>query len=304
MYKAARAVLLREQGYVNVWHISSHSPVCARARVQQNQGVALPFTALLKASRPVLIEGVLHSDGVDTTNLFGAVQHVENLEPLEHLQQLWLGRNRIAEVTGGFDTLTGLRQLSLQANRLESISGLEALTALEELYLSQNGIQCISGLESLSLLKVLDLAYNPITKVCMPTLTASQSCRHANARTRIGWYTKMAALSFSFRKQPTVYTVSDASSSLAMLPSMPCTVRARVQVEGLDQQALLTDLWLNDTQVADLDHLESALSACMHTLEVVYLANSPAAASTQAYLLFMKALLPKLEYLDSTPVAR
>eukprot|EP00892_Ulva_mutabilis_P001629 jgi/Ulvmu1/11467/UM077_0010.1 len=167
------------------------------------------------------------------------IKVVESLGPLVQLQQLWLGRNRIADVGRGLDTLTNLRQLSLQANRLESIGGLEALTALEELYLSQNGIHCISGLESLALLKVIDLAYNPITKV-----------------------------------------------------------------EGLAAQTLLTDLWLNDTQVADLDHLESALQACRDTLEVVYLANSPAAQSTQAYLLFMKALLPKLEYLDSTPITR
>lgn len=75
-------------------------------------------------------------------------------------------------------------------------------------------------------------------------------------------------------------------------------------MEGLDHQSSLTDLWLNDTQVMDLDHLESALEACKHSIEVVYLANTPAAASTKAYLLFMKALLPKLEYLDSTPIVR
>lgn len=93
------------------------------------------------------------------------LQKIENLDPLVQLQQLWLGRNRIAVVAGGLRSLTGLRQLSLQANRLEEISGLETLTGLEELYLSQNGIQCICGLETLTALKVLDIAYNPIKKV-------------------------------------------------------------------------------------------------------------------------------------------
>lgn len=93
------------------------------------------------------------------------LQEIEHLEPHVSLQQLWLGRNRIAAVTDGLRSLTSLRQLSLQANRLESISGLETLTGLEELYLSQNGIQHISGLESLTALKVLDIAYNPIEKV-------------------------------------------------------------------------------------------------------------------------------------------
>lgn len=77
-----------------------------------------------------------------------------------------------------------------------------------------------------------------------------------------------------------------------------------MQVEGLEQQVALTDLWLNDTQVEDLDHLHTGLEACKNTLEVIYLANTPAAASTQAYLLFMKALLPKLQYLDSTPIVK
>lgn len=93
------------------------------------------------------------------------VQRIDYLDNLVQLQQLWLGRNRIAVVEGGLRSLTALTQLSLQANRLEEISGLETLTGLEELYLSQNGIQCISGLETLTSLKVLDIAYNPIQKV-------------------------------------------------------------------------------------------------------------------------------------------
>lgn len=105
------------------------------------------------------------------TSMQTVVQEVENLEPLVRLQQLWLGRNRIPEVGRGLQALTGLRQLSLQANRLVSISGLETLTCLEELYLSQNGIRQVSGLESLSSLKVLDLAYNPIVKVCIASQT-------------------------------------------------------------------------------------------------------------------------------------
>ena len=51
------------------------------------------------------------------------------------LQELWLGRNRIAEVGSGLEQLRGLRRLSLQSNRLTSMAGLQHCTLLEELYL-------------------------------------------------------------------------------------------------------------------------------------------------------------------------
>ena len=40
----------------------------------------------------------------------------------------------------GLSSLTALRKMSIQSNRLEAIMGLEHCTALEELYLSHNGI--------------------------------------------------------------------------------------------------------------------------------------------------------------------
>lgn len=46
------------------------------------------------------------------------VQKIQGLETLVNLNQLWLGRNRITEITN-LSALTNLRQISLQANRLE-----------------------------------------------------------------------------------------------------------------------------------------------------------------------------------------
>ena len=43
----------------------------------------------------------------------------------------------------GLSTLTALRKISIQSNRLEAITGLEHCTSLEELYLSHNGIGAI-----------------------------------------------------------------------------------------------------------------------------------------------------------------
>jgi hypothetical protein len=77
-----------------------------------------------------------------------------------------------------------------------------------------------------------------------------------------------------------------------------------MQVEGLESQTALTDLWLNNNKVKDLDHLKQALQPCKASLQVLYLEATPAAKSTDAYLLLMKDLLPSLEYLDSTPIKR
>lgn len=57
------------------------------------------------------------------------------LAHLSLLQELWLGRNRVAEIGQGLEQLRALRRLSLQSNRLTSMAGLQHCTALEELYL-------------------------------------------------------------------------------------------------------------------------------------------------------------------------
>jgi hypothetical protein len=73
-------------------------------------------------------------------------------------------------------------------------------------------------------------------------------------------------------------------------------------VEGLEALTGLSDLWLNDNPVRDLDHLQEALQSCKESLQVVYLENSPAAKSSTSYLLIMKQMLPRLKYLDSTTI--
>ena len=77
-----------------------------------------------------------------------------------------------------------------------------------------------------------------------------------------------------------------------------------MQIEGLEAQTKLTDLWLNDNPVKDLEHIAAAVAPCKDTLAIVYLENSLAAKSTTAYLHIMKQMLPRLEQLDSTPIIR
>lgn len=63
------------------------------------------------------------------------------------------------------DSLLNLRILSLQSNRLTSISGLSQLLNLEELYLGRNYITKISGLESCLSLRVLDVRANNVSRL-------------------------------------------------------------------------------------------------------------------------------------------
>lgn len=68
-----------------------------------------------------------------------------------------------ADVLQNLSTLTSLKLLSIQSNRISSISGLSALTNLEELYISHNALTQISGLEANTQLRVLDISNNPIS---------------------------------------------------------------------------------------------------------------------------------------------
>lgn len=61
--------------------------------------------------------------------------------------------------------LTNLKILSIQSNRLPSITGLESLVNLEELYISHNALEQISGLDKNLKLRVLDISSNQISQL-------------------------------------------------------------------------------------------------------------------------------------------
>lgn len=62
------------------------------------------------------------------------------------MEELWMGKNKITQIAG-ICTLTRLKRLDVQSNRLTAIEGLEGLT-LRELYLAHNAIESATGLES------------------------------------------------------------------------------------------------------------------------------------------------------------
>lgn len=91
------------------------------------------------------------------------------LSGLVNLEELWLGKNKIERICG-LSTLTKLRRLDVQSNRLTRIEGLESqVGTLEELYLSHNGIDddgasCPGGLSlAFERLNTLDMSRNRLT---------------------------------------------------------------------------------------------------------------------------------------------
>ena len=62
----------------------------------------------------------------------------------------------------GLDTLSNLKILSIQSNRLTAITGLSCLHNLEELHISHNLLTSIDGLDHNTNLRVIDISGNPI----------------------------------------------------------------------------------------------------------------------------------------------
>lgn len=92
-------------------------------------------------------------------------------EKQDHRDEGTLGPRRALHIQGqkmlrylqNLDSLTNLRVLSIQSNRLTTITGLSNLPKLEELYLSHNAVTDLSGLEKNTTLRVLDFSNNQVT---------------------------------------------------------------------------------------------------------------------------------------------
>lgn len=62
-------------------------------------------------------------------------------------------------------SLSNLKILSIQSNRITNIAGLSDLPNLEELYISHNALTDLTGLENNKNLRVLDFSNNRVTKL-------------------------------------------------------------------------------------------------------------------------------------------
>jgi Leucine-rich repeat (LRR) protein len=70
-----------------------------------------------------------------------------------------------ADLFQGLSTLTKLKTLSIQANRITSLEGLKELPQLEELYISDNLLTSLEPLSYAPNIRILDVQNNPITSL-------------------------------------------------------------------------------------------------------------------------------------------
>lgn len=61
--------------------------------------------------------------------------------------------------------MTNLRTLSIQANRITDLHGIESLTGLQELYISDNLLESLEPLQHNPKLTILDIQNNPISSL-------------------------------------------------------------------------------------------------------------------------------------------
>lgn len=65
----------------------------------------------------------------------------------------------------GLSTLSNLKTLSIQANKITSLEGLKDVPQLEELYISDNLLTSLEPLSNTPNLRILDVQNNPITSL-------------------------------------------------------------------------------------------------------------------------------------------
>lgn len=110
-----------------------------------------------------------------------------SLQGLASLEQLWLGKNKIATLGAAcFGAhCPKLRRISLQANRLTSVEPgvfpAGQLLELRELYLSENGLHCIQNISHLHSVTLFDFSFNPIASLMLASEASSSSPSAAGA---------------------------------------------------------------------------------------------------------------------------
>jgi protein phosphatase 1 regulatory subunit 7 len=189
----------------------------------------------------------------------------DSLKGLSSLEQLWLGKNKIAAPEPGcFAHTPKLMRLSLQANRLtalnEGVFPPGMVQELKELFVSENGITELRGMENLRGLTMLDVSMNPIRSLYV--------VRPATA-----------GAATSSEEAP-----SDARTTVLTVANFPH----------------LEEFWLTDGRLDDWREVE-LLAAFEATLTTVYLERNPL-EKDKRYRDKVYQALPFITQIDSWPV--
>jgi protein phosphatase 1 regulatory subunit 7 len=252
------------------------------------------------------IENISHLKKLRLLELGGnQIRAITNkcLQGLSDLEQLWVGKNKIATLEPGcFVHCPKLKMLSLQANRLvDSVPvGVfvpEQLANLEQLHISENGLRTIENIGPLKSIQIMDFSFNPIATLYRPSK-------------KIVAAAVAAAVVEGEKKEETTTTTTTTSSAPAAASSSETTTTTTTTTGEQQQQKeteltienfpVLEEFWMTDAKLSDWKEI-SIFSAFSKTLTTIYLERTPL-EEDRRYRDKIYQTLPFLTQIDSWPI--
>lgn len=205
------------------------------------------------------------------------------LLPLTKLVKFYCAENKLAEVPlGVFAHMTKLEVLDLGGNLLRVLQGVDHLPSLRELWLGKNKMDRIDNLVGLPSLVRLSLQSNRITRMeNLDQLTSLQELYLSDQGiAQVEGISQLVALN-------TLDLTNNRITSLADFPP---------------ELVELTDLWLAANQIESFAHVELLAQRCpLPKLDTLVFERNPQVECEPNYRARVKALFPRLTYIDANP---
>ncbi|XP_024369166.1 protein phosphatase 1 regulatory inhibitor subunit PPP1R7 homolog [Physcomitrium patens] len=223
---------------------------------------------------------------------------IPELSNLVNLTLLDVSYNKVSSMNGMSAISSSLTELYLSKNEIGKIEEIEHLTRLRVLELGSNRIRVMEGLDQLKELQQLWLGRNRIQSVNLCGLTGLLKISvQSNRLSSMAVFQECVNLTELYLSHNQI-SVMEGLSTLQNLRVLDLASNKITDISNLEKLTRLEDLWLNDNSVATLDDIEMKLEGCKNSLTTIYLERNPCAHDPN-YIRTMRAILPKLQQLDS-----
>ncbi|KAG0613110.1 hypothetical protein M758_6G077900 [Ceratodon purpureus] len=223
---------------------------------------------------------------------------IPSLSNFVNLTLLDVSFNKVTSMNGLSAVSSTLAELYLSKNEIPEIKEIEHLSKLRVLELGSNKIRVMEGLDQLKELQQLWLGRNRIQSVNMSGLTnLLKISLQSNRLTSMAGFQECVNLTELYLSHNHI-SVMEGLSTLRNLRVLDLASNKISALSNLDELSRLEDLWLNDNNIASMDDIEIKLTGCKNSLTTVYLERNPCALDPK-YIRTMRAILPKLQQLDS-----
>eukprot|EP00906_Rhabdomonas_costata_P034891 RCo049065 len=212
---------------------------------------------------------------------YNNIRAIDGVHTLTELRELYLQSNKITSIEG-LSTLVNLNLLELGCNRIREICNLQPLTQLQTLFLGKNKIAKIQGLDTLTQLRVLSLQCNRLTTI--ENLSA------------------LTSLTELYLSENGIAEMTDLNPlvNLRLLDLSSNRIEV-IRTETIQALRGLQEFWFNDNKVRSWGEVTKL--AAFPELRVVYLRHNPIFEDPR-YRPKVIDMIPRLEELDSVPVVR